>query len=455
MESALAKSVIPTITSSSSSSLPPSTIYPSFSGQIKPALTLSYSRSTSSSSSSSIISSSIGGTSTSSITSIDDSGDENSVGGYDDNNSSAANKLNQIEPVWQLTIVDGHIRLDSAIQTLDELEMYTRASLRYLSPFKAIFSTEQIYFDSPSISIPLASISFMQRSIIKKPRKKFLTIGYDDSTTYDYRAIADKELIPLYLEKYNVMTGFLHAPTFLKHYHELDDPLDDPLVLAVCVDAVAALRHNLHYTPVEKRHLADYFYTKCKNMLLDMFDDPTLKFESVTITTFLQMFLMDMVIDFAEARRLVTIALLICSELDVAYAKDEMNPVERVLYQRHRLTLAMFNRTIDVVLEDRIDLTASATIKLNTLDDEPETLKQYVAVSNHILEFVGTPFVANVLKRINRLIYGQSCSLRLDDILHFEPLAREWFDGLPPEFRICKDPFAPNVHTLIENNTSQ
>ncbi|KAI9261604.1 hypothetical protein BDA99DRAFT_511884 [Phascolomyces articulosus] len=352
------------------------------------------------------------------------------------------------EPEWQLSIINGQIRLISSIQTIDELEMYTRASLRYLSPFAAIFETEQIHFDSSSISIALGSKRFIQRNNVKKPRKTFKAIGFDD-TIYDYKAIADK-LIRRYIETYNEMVGLLHVPTFMKYYNKLEDPLTDALTLAICVDAIVTVRRHFDYTPTEKRYLADYFYTKCKYLLLDMFEDPTRKFETVMATTLVQRYLIEMVMDCSEARRLTTVALLICADLDVLYITNKMGPVERVIYQRHRLYLEIYNQTFDMLLEDRLDFTAAANIQLETLEDEPEKTREYATMCNHIFRFAGSTYNMNLMHRINNLIHGRSSSLRFDDILRFEPVAREWFASLPEEYRICDDPFAPDAYEFVD-----
>ncbi|KAG2225465.1 hypothetical protein INT45_010101 [Circinella minor] len=361
------------------------------------------------------------------------------------------NDPNLIEPEWQLTIVNGHMRLLSTIRTIDELEMYTQAALRYLSPFTAVFETEWIQFDSSSISIALGSKKFIQRNTSKKPRKKFNIIGFENNNNsiLDYGENADK-LINHYLMSYNEITGLLHAPTFRKYYESLDNPLTDALSLAVCVDAVVSVRGDLGYTPMEKRHLADYFYTQCKDLLFDMFDDPTCKLKAVMTTTLLQRYLMEMVMDCFEARRLATVALLICVDLDILYIKEKMETVERVIYQRHRLYLEIYNQTFDMLLEDKVDFTATASIHLTTLDDEPEKTKEYVALCNHVFRFAGSTYHMNLMRRINCLVYGKSSSLRLNDILRFEPVVREWYASIPEKYRLCDDPFVPNAYQFIE-----
>ena len=47
-------------------------------------------------------------------------------------------------------------------------------------------------------------------------------------------------------------------------------------------------------------------------------------------------------------------------------------------------------------------------------------------------------------------MYGKSSSLRLNDILRFEPVAREWYSSIPEKYQLCEDPFVPNAYQFIE-----
>ncbi|KAI8137078.1 hypothetical protein BJV82DRAFT_583966 [Fennellomyces sp. T-0311] len=353
------------------------------------------------------------------------------------------------EPEWQLSVVNGHVRLESTIQSIDELLLYTQASLRYLSPFELFFEKELVHFENTSISVPLASVKIIQRHITK-PRKKFV-LDYERFT--DYGKEADR-LVTAYFKHYNGIAGLLHEPTFLKYYHALDDVLDSALVLAVCVDATHAVRQQLNYSSRERRHLADYFYVKCKDLLFDLYDDPERRLEAIMCTSFVQTYLTEMVLDCAEARRLASVALLICADLDAQSAT--LGLVDRTIYARHRIYLEIYNRTYDMLLEEKLDFSVSPVkVRFTALDDEPETLRRYIEMTNYVFDFYSIPYIAKLLKEVNRLAYKKRCNLTLHTILLFEPVTREWWGSLPDEFRICDDPFAPNAYEYVALNATR
>ena len=44
-------------------------------------------------------------------------------------------------------------------------------------------------------------------------------------------------------------------------------------------------------------------------------------------------------------------------------------------------------------------------------------------------------------KQVNQVMHGESSDLRLDLVLQFETVVREWWAKLPPELRSCDDPY--------------
>ncbi|KAI9260730.1 hypothetical protein BDA99DRAFT_560790 [Phascolomyces articulosus] len=372
------------------------------------------------------------------------------------------------EPQWQMSVINGHFRLETAIQSIDELKLYTEASLRYLSPFGELFNKNiPIQFESTSISISVASQVVIQRHAVTKPRKvcfaqklmenndKRINQQYKNHSDYpcplvDYRSIVEY-LVPLYIKHKIPYSGGLHVPSFRRYYDSLADPLSNPVILAICVDALVSLHQLVRYSAVEGRLLAEVLYYRCKEMLFDMYDDPTRRLEVIMVTSFLQSYVMDILLNYAEARRLVTVALLACSELEGSYMK--MTPVERILYQRHRLVLEMANRTFDIYFEGRMDYRVDGgfgIIELEALDDELDLTKQYVRLYNQLILLVCTPHVSVLLSQINRVFYGEPCKLYLEDIISFQPIILDWWKKLPSEFRLYDDPFDNHIHKLLE-----
>ncbi|KAI7853563.1 hypothetical protein BDC45DRAFT_510556 [Circinella umbellata] len=381
---------------------------------------------------------------------------------------------------WQLSIVNGYLRLRTTIQSIDEMKMYTEASLRYLSPFSDLFNNKNtsILFESRSFSIPIISSVVIQRNAIQKQRalsytKKHYqhqTSNNDDRSSrtsqnggdniesdgfscplMDYRSVIEY-LVPLYLEHKIPYNGFLHIPTFQKYYNELRDPLTNPVILSMCVDALVSLPQVTRYSTMERRMLAELCCYRCKQILFEMYDDPVqYGLEIVMTTSFLQVYLMDVTLNYIEARRLTTVALLICDEfLNGPYHKGEMTVVDNALYERHRLSLEMSNRTFDIFFESRMDYRVKNGcnfIELVILDDELQVTKDYIRFYNHLIRLVCTPHVSVLLGKINSTFFGESCELFLEDILAYKPIVLDWWKSLPAEYRLCDDPFDPAACT--------
>ena len=301
---------------------------------------------------------------------------------------------------WQLSIVDGSIRLHTPIRTIDELMMFTQASLRYLSPFTGLFKKEPVRFEATCISPSLGLTTLLQRSVICRPRKKqrFHMIDYNSSNTaqpLDHRGIMNY-LLPLYFEQFIPVTGLLHAPTFWKHYQSLDDPLDCPITLAASVDAIVSLRNVINYTPIQRRLIGDYFYSKCKDILFDLYEDPDRKLDVIMVTCLLQSYLTDVLLNAVEARRLLSVALLLCLEMENKI--DEMTDIQRTLFKRHHMIMEVHQRSFDMLFEDKIDFAVpERMLGLEALEDEPEKTKMYTRIYNHIFRFIGSPYISTIM----------------------------------------------------------
>ncbi|KAI9498819.1 hypothetical protein BDB00DRAFT_799640 [Zychaea mexicana] len=367
----------------------------------------------------------------------------------------------QQQPEWQLSIVNGFLQLETPIQTIQELNQFTQASIQYLSPFAGLFKQEPLCFDSTSVSTALGLGVLLQRTLISRPRKKpFSMIDYSNTDTnsthgsaappafLDYRAIMEY-IIPPYLEHYNTVLGLVHAPTFLKHYRSLDNPLESLVVLAVCIDALSSCPHIVTYTAMQRRIIIEDLYNKYKELLFELYEDPTRKLEVIISTSLVEGYLTDTLLRPFESRRLVYVAILICAELEKE--EHEMDRVERVLFQRHHAYLEMCTRAFDMFFDDKVNFSVPEKMRvLEVLDDEPEKTKQFTRLYNHIFALIGAPYISTIMGKVNTIMYGQPCELLLEDVLQYEPYVLDWWKSLPDEMRICEDPFDPMAYKLVE-----
>lgn len=228
-------------------------------------------------------------------------------------NTVFTNVAKSAEPNWKLSIVNGTVRLETSIRSIDELLQFSQASFRYLSPFSSLFANESVVFESTSAHVVSTALRLVSRQSLRQSRMKLLPVKLP--IVYDYRPIIDK-LVNLHIECHKNRIPLLHAPTFMTYYRSLDDPFKSPVVMAVCVNMLGSFRRGIDYTAQEKRQLSDFFYQKCRDLLLDMFDDPDRRLETVITISLLITYVSLIRLEFAEARRLATIASLIAKDID-------------------------------------------------------------------------------------------------------------------------------------------
>ncbi|KAI8145193.1 hypothetical protein BJV82DRAFT_605258 [Fennellomyces sp. T-0311] len=353
---------------------------------------------------------------------------------------------------WTLTLTHGVLQLETPIRSMEELYMFTQASIRYLSPFSGLFMKQAVRFQSTSLSFTFGISSVVQRKELMNPRKRRLSMldyNYNNSdvSLLDHRAIVDR-LVMLYLDHYNPYLGLVHRATFLEHYHNMSNPMDSALVLAVCIDTLHRVRHRISYTPYEISMISEMLYSRCRDMLFDMYEDAAKKVEIVVITSLITKYTAEILLNQLECNRLVTVALLICTEL--AGCRTELTPVQWVLLQRNYVNLQLFNRQHKMLYEDKVDYSLLAEMgDIEVLDDEPEVTRTTMHLVNEVFHFIGSPYITSLLNTVNKTFYGESCEILIEDIVRYEPMVKTWWDSLPPHFRICDDPFTPNGYKLV------
>ncbi|KAG2215957.1 hypothetical protein INT45_004091 [Circinella minor] len=361
-------------------------------------------------------------------------------------------QLEQAQQEWNLTVVDGKLRLETGITSIDELMTYMQASFRYLSPFTNFFQTESVRFESSSVNMMIRAIRLVSQKIASRPIVPLPM--YNLPVLHDYRVIIN-QLVTTYFKYQNALYPILHAPTFLKHYQQLEDPMSCPTTLALCVNTLSIPRKAIGYTAVEKRQLAEFFYTKCKEMLFDMFDDPTKKFETISVICLTHQYTTFLLMQFTEARRLSTMAYLLCLELYPAYQNKKMSYPMQIMFERHFICCESFMRTLDMLIEDTVDDHLPTIKHVEIAPDEDELTTQYLTMYNHILELLTSPFMANLMVQIKRILNGLGGELSIEVILRLTDYVKEWWYTIPDHLKLCDDPFHSNAKEYVEKCESK
>ncbi|CDH57421.1 hypothetical protein RO3G_05069 [Lichtheimia corymbifera JMRC:FSU:9682] len=360
-------------------------------------------------------------------------------------NTVFTNVAKSAEPNWKLSIVGGTVRLETSIRSIDELLQFSQASFRYLSPFSSLFANESVVFESTSAHVVSTALRLVSRQSLRHSRMQLLPVELP--IMYDYRSIIDK-LVNLHIECHSNRIPLLHAPTFMTYYRSLDDPLKSPVVMAVCVNMLGSFRRGIDYTAQEKRQLSDFFYQKCRDLLLDMFDDPDRRLETVITISLLVTYVSLIRLQFAEARRLATIASLIAKDIESS-GLDHMQKYERALFQRHRAHVEHNMKMLSMLLDETDDHIPCGE-PMEALDDESKENHEFIGALNHLGRLAQSPYIHQTMPHIRRLIRGIPSEVNLDLVLRYETVVCEWWSTLPEDLRFCNNPFSPEVFEKLD-----
>ncbi|KAI8141088.1 hypothetical protein BJV82DRAFT_620770 [Fennellomyces sp. T-0311] len=363
-------------------------------------------------------------------------------------------KLENIE--WKLSIEQGQLKLHTAIRNFEELIMFSQASLRYLAPFENIIKTTLFRFENRALTTITQTVCrVFSQAMTQRLLKGQILYSSPKSMPYtlpQIRKIMD-DLIRLHLRHNNRKMPLLHAPTFLQQYNNLADPFSSPLVLAICVNTICTYRGlQKRYSAVERRQLGEFFCHRCKELLADTFDDPDRKLETIFTITFLIHFITFVLLKPRESRRFVTIAYLLCKELESDFSEIKEPTVMSVLFQRHYFFIQRAARLVNHVIDGTIPPVPFPSIQVfEKIPDEDEVTCMYIDVYNHILGFFQKPFVKNVISFAD----NPATDISLEMIFHCDRAIHEWYDELPPQLRLCEDFNAEDTQDAVMKNTSQ
>ncbi|KAL9551803.1 hypothetical protein MBANPS3_004074 [Mucor bainieri] len=359
------------------------------------------------------------------------------------------------EPRWDICCVDGELRLATEIRNLEELMMYGQAAIRYLSPFGHTFQAKK------SLLFERKSLSFVKTAM------QLVTIAYDmtnpDSVSSP-KVISRRfsvgvpaflkpqslvrRLIDNYFSCSNDTIPILHEPTFMAHVWGLANPMEDPVVLAVCTcAAVVTCKHNF-LNSSEKRYFSEFFYERSIAKLVDMFDDPDKALESVLVINLMQPFLMQ-TLRVAESYKWVSMGMLLCKNLQTehpGYAQggphlSRMVRIKYALIHRNSVLCDCAMAIIDFVKNDKRREIEPNHVQFDTLPDETRKVKNTLFMFNQMLSLSLHPSFIAVVTQARQLAAGDVAQLSFEEIIRYEETVIEWWHSLPEELKMCTEPF--------------
>ncbi|CAO3696589.1 unnamed protein product [Rhizopus stolonifer] len=344
------------------------------------------------------------------------------------NKQKAANAAVKQEPVWDLHFENGQLMLGTKINDFQELALYKKSFLRYLSPFGHTFQTSALIFEPASPGLLQRVICVMRKtSGLKNGEKKSI---YENSlVTKCLRPdIYLDKLINIYFHCFNSIAPAVHEITFRRRYELLKNKLDDPITLAICATACVFTCPHSVFDSHEKRFFGEYFYNRCMDKLINMFDEPEYYLESLIVTNILQCF-MFVTLRLSESKKWATIAIVLASNLKQMYpdyieGNKQQNYATRVLYStlhRNCIFARILLCVIEFCVDRRIDNFETFGELLDILPDESPFIQGMVELANHIQKLESHPVMQSIFKKSSIVI--------------------DWWKKLPEYFKLGKGPF--------------
>ncbi|KAI8075184.1 hypothetical protein BC940DRAFT_287668 [Gongronella butleri] len=401
---------------------------------------------------------------------------------------------NSSDFTWNLTLTDGRLKLNSTIQSIDELREYDKAFHRFLSPFSALFEDTAFVFERfDNMSLLPRTIEILSKTKLKT---KALTL-YDVPSTVPL-AHPDLinglrngtpppiEVIDLIIQSYmqcvNEPMPLLHAPTYLKRYHDIIrlDPYTDTITMAICCAHCASTCSHLPFPNYDRRVLADFFYERATSLIYDIFDDPDHRLETLMAVNLLTEY-RRMSLRISEATKWIDIAVRLANDLAPMYdvkpahltkpdiyvsqfkrddwcrKPKQSTEIDRVLFLRHYVIAFAHQKYLALVMYGNPDNWEFLNLHpIEIAPDESIVSHEFVEIMNVTLYFMTHPVMLDLTEKISRIVLGELTRVPLDLILRFDQLYNEWWQDMPEESRLCPgDPSKPDSLPYVAACTSQ
>ncbi|OBZ82527.1 hypothetical protein A0J61_09426, partial [Choanephora cucurbitarum] len=336
---------------------------------------------------------------------------------------------------WQLQFKNGQLSLLSQIKSLQEFLVYGKAALSYLSPFRDIMSA----------SWPQNQTSFLQPAIQQLLQNEQshpcnrLTILNDASDTLVWRA-PQRMMFPLinhYFKCCNATLPILHENSYRKHLASLIDPLQDPVVNAICASACISQCKHAFLTSREKRRLGEYYFQQSTELLLDIFDDIDKRLDTLLTINLLQPFMLA-TLRVSESKKWNTIGIAIALDLtrQPVTVCTYLDRVRQAIIARNRILIFVSAHTLDFYAEGKcIDIPA-VRLKFDILPDDCDRTKETLEVINCISQFLFCPSYIRIANHVRAMSVGRPAEIRLEDVVYSEEAILSWWQQLPNHLKL-------------------
>ncbi|KAI8875109.1 hypothetical protein K501DRAFT_280686, partial [Backusella circina FSU 941] len=305
-----------------------------------------------------------------------------------DNNSSQ----------WRLTIHNGRLRIETGIRNISDL--LRSDPIRYLSPRLSRDQSNQdlvVHFSTgKTMRLRLLAVKLLVKCLNPKPDPTALLLP--TFFLFNATSIIDT-LVNIYFECHNIFRPMIHKPSFMSHYRQVSSPLESLLCLCICCVVCVCPCNHLTHSYQELRHLGDYFAGLAKSRILDQFDLPEKRLETLMASNILGEYLYT-VLKVSEGLKLVTMGYQICLDLKPWFNEECKKPgktsVDCMLFSRHYSTTIYYNRLSDLIVHNTEELRNVHYPEWKYVLDEPKQTIEFVKAQNWYYRLCNHPIMAKI-----------------------------------------------------------
>ncbi|KAI8380885.1 uncharacterized protein BYT42DRAFT_284876 [Radiomyces spectabilis] len=355
---------------------------------------------------------------------------------------------------WNLSIVDGQLRLETGIKSVHELITFSQTMLRSLNPFTGDLENTAHSFKvvAPNGIMTLVRKYLSGIQVIPPLVRKSPSL-LQDALFANPRPLVD-QFVRIYFKCFNSAVPLFYEPTYMAYYNSLSDPFSCIVTMAMCNYVGSSSCKHIPFTPDERRRLGEYFFSIWKDLLGETFDDPNRRLETVMSINLITKYLQH-VLRISESQKYAAMAHLICQDLRTYYADDRKPIVERALFQRHYV-LAEHIRAMNEFLDDKeFVLPVIENVQFEVLPLESDLVKSFIEIFQHILRLIRHPYVVNLVRQFGCMHAGQEVEMTFETFFRWEEIIQQWWYTVPKYLRITANPIDLNTRIIIDSSVTE
>ncbi|KAI9249320.1 hypothetical protein BY458DRAFT_525676 [Sporodiniella umbellata] len=346
---------------------------------------------------------------------------------------------------WNVQIRNGTFSIDTGIKCLSDLLHY-QSPFSYLSSGSVHSSSSEDSVEDSRIFIRFKSQEYgslygltgkILSSLLKKRAESAVPLMLEYNPTGSLLIM--NQLIDNYFSCHNICTGVVHEGSFRKSYGLVEDPFGDLIGLSICCYVCSIPCRHIEYSARQRRNMADFFYTKTKEILLDQFDNPDKQTDTVTAVVLMYQYI-HMTLKFMEYDPYLNMAYQICLDMKAYYSKIGPQPTtEYALYTRHLSHVYAIRVMLDCVTDKGFTKQPIPFPKLMSISDEPDIMAKFLQIVDDVVCVYQHDFVDRLSEQMHIICTGGSCTVQLEVIIKLDEIISECRRGMVSQKNFCKD----------------